>query len=152
MRKTIAVLVGIAALALPSMASASQRQPDMGCMITQESWAVPTYAPSGLCNLCVRQQCFPLVAIASINHTRWSHWGSSTATGHGQYIMYGGPPVSVPATMQAYGLTTLGCGAGDPGGVPGGFKFKAYTKLRVSFHASGEQYQRVVNVTPTVQC
>jgi hypothetical protein len=65
------------------------------------------------------------VNLQSIIHVRWSHWGASTATGHGDIVFCGTGCTTVPATMTVEDLTTSQLVGG-----------KAYTRLRVSFTAS----------------
>ena len=153
MKRLMILIVLSASIMLPPVASATtkwqaepfmrQHQPFMGCAWrAAPDWFTPTYRPCG--------KCYLDSSVDAINYTVWSHWGTSKANGHGWYD-------SQRATMQAYGLRTMGCGAGDDGGIPGGFHFKTYTKLTVSLlfvDANGKRhpYHLTFNVTPTIQC
>jgi hypothetical protein len=77
-----------------------------------------------------------------ISHTRWSHWESKIATGHGDFSF--SPIQLIPATMSAYRLLA----AGNPNicvsmavptrssELPGGARPLAETRLPVAHTSS----------------
>jgi hypothetical protein len=141
MRCSVLCLGVLVALTLTASAGASQRYPVMGCIKPGTDYALERYAPAK-CMLVHHRENYALLDIDQLSSIRWTHWGSRTAMGRGKVTVYGGPPITQAATVQAFGLKPLTYAAncterGDE-----------YTKLRL--HVG--KYSSSFNVAITQQC
>jgi hypothetical protein len=91
-----AIIVALALIA-PTAVAARQRYPVMGCFnfnFPSPNLYSLAYKPYG--------RCYSETGIDGIDRVRWSHWGRSRASGHGEYLDSLGFPHK--ASMTIYGL------------------------------------------------